>query len=254
MFDVVYDFNSWQLHLQRALASASSATRGFGSLCEVFLKKDYRFAVFGGFVRDLHLQGPGVVPRDIDIVVEGPTTSELSALLADMDAPTSLNLYGGLRTTLAGTRFDIWPVEVTWAFREGLVSQSLENLPRTTFHNLDALAAVSSGSGFNLVEHGYLEAVHNRILRINLREHPRPITVVAKTFSLVQRYGFALDADLIAYMADRLLVDDASSVLSEVTRHYGYQTVHPGTLARWIDEVREAGNHHAPQLALSQLG
>ena len=78
-------------------------------------------------------------PRDIDIVVG---TSSVDAIYERFAGCVHRKTrFGGLQIHQAERQFDLWPLCQTWAFVEDSIPMpSFEDLPETTFFNLEAIA------------------------------------------------------------------------------------------------------------------
>lgn len=162
----------------------------------------WRFAVFGGYVRDLHLFGGQVPSRDIDIVVDGPSTDKLRSWLSAIGFKTIINSYGGLKTRSKAMAIDIWPIEVTWAMRKGYAKPSLAALPECTFLNLDSIAAEFSRTSFVIHERSYFAGIERKLLDINFEKTPSIVYVVAKTLLLAARLDFDISNRLSRYICE----------------------------------------------------
>lgn len=162
----------------------------------------WKFAVFGGYVRDLHLFEGLVKSRDIDIVVDGPSTDELRSWLSVLGFKTVINSYGGIKTRSESMAIDIWPIEITWAMREGYVKPSLANLPACTFLNLDSIAAEFRRTSFVIHERCYLSGIERRLLDINQVNTPNVVYVVGKTLLLAARLDFSISNRLSHYICE----------------------------------------------------
>ena len=77
-------------------------------------------------------------PRLEVLVIDCKSNDELARLLSDL--PTKVNRFGGVRV-LTTIPIDIWALRETWAFKSGFCPVSAENLPRTTFFNVEAVVA-----------------------------------------------------------------------------------------------------------------
>ncbi len=209
-----------------ALGNGSTDNLGLRRLVEVIREHRWEVAIFGGFLRDLDLSGPKAIPRDVDLVVSGPKMEELVGALESSGYGVTVNTYGGLKVSGTVAPFDIWPVEVTWAFRQGFFSASLENLANTTFLNVDGIVAILTAQAVRIVQCGYSQGMDCALLRLNLEAHPRPAAAIAKTFALAAKLGFSLDEGLAKYIFCHDYIQP-EEIMLEHLRHY------PRPLYRW---------------------
>src|SRR5947209_776588 len=102
-------------------------------------KNDWHPYLFGGLLRDILVFGIRNYPRDVDIVLANGSIREIERKFQhEIRRKTR---FGGVQLELRRWHFDVWPLEMTWAF---LNNKSLEptpaNLPKTTFLNVEAIA------------------------------------------------------------------------------------------------------------------
>ena len=206
-----------------------------------------RAVFFGGVLRSLlisrlHHHKPGR-PRDIDIVVQGQSLDSLREHFAGFISRETR--FGGLQLRRSQWQFDVWPLERTWAFiSDELNAPTFSNLPRTTFFNLESIAAeiwpqpgqprmIYSG------DDQFFDGIMNEVLELNREENPYPGLGVVRALVLAARLDFRLGPRLAKYVAQngtRMTVDD----LEEIQRdHYGIVGQEGRTLREWIAFVED---------------
>lgn len=169
-------------------------------------------AVFGGMLRDLLLYGEEGFKSDIDLVV-AVDGKMLTATLAKF-SPTQ-TAFGGLRVEYKHSKIDIWSLQDTWAFRNGLVQgQDFNDLVKTTFFNWDAIVYVL-GEGKLLLGRNYLESIEKRVLDINLEPNPNPVGMLKRTFSRVAKDHATLAPRLAEYAARVLRENNEDNFVQE---------------------------------------
>jgi hypothetical protein len=150
---------------------------------------------------------------------------------------TGRTRFGGLILNLGGWRVDVWPLHETWGFRAGLVSNAtLENLPRTTFLNIDSLAVdlwAPPRKVRRIYDNGFFEGAIERVVEINLEENPRPAASVAQALAIASQLRFAIGPKLVRFVArhEKELNWEAAATCD--VRH-----ANDLTIARWLNEIR----------------
>ncbi|MFC1989729.1 hypothetical protein ACFLVW_04130 [Chloroflexota bacterium] len=93
--------------------------------------------VFGGWCRDkihIHKHGAVIASSDIDLIIDGVIpVSVLNEAIR--------NHFGGFRLNLESTSqfVDFWPLNQTYAFREGFFAPSINNLLRSTVFDINSI-------------------------------------------------------------------------------------------------------------------
>ena len=179
--------------------------------------------IFGGVLRDLLIFGASEVPRDVDIVVEGVTASDLERVFRDLIFET--NRFGGLRLRTKGWLIDIWCLQDTWAIRNKMVeSVGLRDLVRTTFLNVEAVAAdigAVRGRPRRILSSGFFEAIEKQVLDINLESNPHPALCVIRTITTAIRLDFFLSPRLAKYIVEQTRKASVRRIMEAQESHYG---------------------------------
>jgi hypothetical protein len=198
--------------------------------------------MFGGIPRGVFDDGKNYRPRDLDLVFDDEHFPYFES--AFEHCLEKRNSYGGLRLRINDMAVDAWPLSATWAFREGLVKNpSFENLPLTTFLNIDGLileAVTKPGKKRRVYEAGFFGAWRHKILDINLRENPHPGTCLARTLSISKRYGFRISHRLSMYLWDLLATRPLVEFEAAQVHHYGQIEFQSGEL---VDIRRQLEGH-----------
>jgi hypothetical protein len=177
--------------------------------------------VFGGVIRDLVLFGINAIPKDVDVVIVNRTLRELHVdLSAHIVRETR---FGGLQLNFNGTRFDVWPLYRTWAFQNSNLPVTAENLTKTTFLNIEAVAGVPSSDGVSLriSENGFIEAVNSRTLDINFGNNPFPDLAATRAIITAKRLNYGMSRRLLEYIT-RVIRGGGLEALTRAQKiHYG---------------------------------
>ena len=201
--------------------------------------------LFGGTLRSLLLSrlqtGKFGRPRDIDIVISGMSLDQLREHF--QKHITRETRFGGFHMKRSHWQFDIWPLEYTMAFREKKIkSPRFEELPDTTFFNLEAIAidawtpkghSRSIYSGNNQFFNGLID----RTLEINYEDNQFPALCVVRALILASDTGFAIGPKLVKYLATMgTSVTDAELETAQL-KHYNRMRYDIGTLREWIKYI-----------------
>jgi len=107
------------------------------------VEKTHDIILFGGVVRD-YIVGMSLDPRDFDMVLypRGLQSDNILTLLRYVfpEDNISKNQFGGYKVQDSHMKADIWLLCDTWAFKEGLLEATLNNLTKSVFLNIDAYA------------------------------------------------------------------------------------------------------------------
>ncbi len=206
--------------------------------------------VFGGTLRDLMAVSATAAPRDLDLVVSGASSAALQE--AFPQEAVRVNRFGGLHLRVHNLPIDIWPLEATWAFREGHVpGGDFADLPRTTFLNVEAVAAeleAIPGRRRRVYGHTFFRALQERQVEINLENNPYPSLCVVRSLMTARRLGFSLGprlARFIAHHGARLPMEELEAVQLS---HYGRIQLDRDRLHRLLGGVRkEVGSMNKPR-------
>ena len=214
---------------RRRLLDTLNTMKGFAA--PVFL--------FGGVVRDLMIHGATMSPRDVDLVVSTVDLRDVTAAFSE--SFTRRNRFGGLHLTIEGWHFDVWPLAQTWAFRENIFSDaSFENLPKTTFLNIEAIAVRLDTEERRYREvhsHGFFEALSTRTLEINSEANPYPSLCVLRSLIMAETLRFSVGPKLANYICEHANVDEVDELMRVQWEHYKRQPYDSDTLKSWLAAV-----------------
>jgi hypothetical protein len=207
--DFLGNHSAWKRPLRRALKRIE--------------RNSWPAVIFGGALRDLIAFGKSRVPRDVDIVVHGVTTSDLEVVFRDLICER--NRFGGLRLQTKGWQVDIWGLQDTWAFRNyHFESSGFDSLVRTTFLNVEAIAAeiqTTRGRKRKIFSAGFFEAIENQVLDINFEINPHPALCIVRSILMAIRLDFVLSRRLAEYLAEQMHSTTIAELMEVQEAHYG---------------------------------
>jgi hypothetical protein len=221
----------------------SSRRRALLSTVERIREHGWRGALFGGTLRDLMLYGVSRPPRDVDIVVDGPTADELARAFADLGSRRTR--FGGLHLQFEGWTFDVWPLSETWAFRhldQPASERDFASLPKTTFLNLEAVAvelAPSRAKMRRVYTNGFFEALANRRLEINFEDNPFPALCVVRTLTTAAGLQFSMGPRLSRYLVHYGRLFSGEELAQIQMNHYGWCRFTASQFEIWLNTIKK---------------
>ena len=218
----------------------------------------------GGTLRDLIVE-PGnrpFEPRDVDIIVRGPTREELQDALEESLVLERLTRFGGLhmsRSLSSGSRvlFDVWTLADHWGFQSQQIAPQIENFPGTTFLNIDSCAVElqePAGRERALYEKGFYAGMADGALELNYAPNPYPYVCAVRTLLLAAELNFTIGRPLAKFILDHTAAGGVEALIEAQLSHYG--AVHGDTaqLEIWLHEVRHQFDGGEDHIALRARG
>jgi hypothetical protein len=204
-------------------------------------RKAWRPYLFGGLLRDIFIFGARKYPRDIDVVlVDGNTKAFERTLEPHIIRRTR---FGGLQLELEQWHFDVWPIKMTWAFRQNKNLCAIPvNLPRTTFLNVEAVVAEIGENGriHDIIESGFFQAIYSKLLDINFEENPYPALAAARALATAAKLRFAMTARLAGYIVDVEKEFGTHALVAAQDSHYGSVRFRPDDIQCLICYLRRS--------------
>lgn len=134
--------------------------------------------------------------RDIDIVVDAEDKKSCKEMLGTYNPRK--NSFGGYKIDCKGLIVDIWFLDETWAYREGIVEcpreQYGERLTDTVFLNIDGIAYDWNKEIWK--EEKYDEAMRSEEIDIVLGQNPQIKLNIIRAMVLRRRYNFSFSERL----------------------------------------------------------
>jgi hypothetical protein len=177
--------------------------------------------LFGGVVRDLFVLGSRRYPRDIDVVLSNAGTDEVIGEFSGEDYRQ--NRFGGLHLNVARWSFDVWPLSKTWAFTtDASLSPSAENLPKTTFLDVEAIAVTLDGPNKigQIYSNGFFRSVMERSIDINYARNPYPSLAAIRSIMTAYKLHFQISRRLAEYITLTISEAGIRSLVDAQEQHY----------------------------------
>ncbi len=184
---------------------------------------------FGGTLRSILLgrllKGRIGRPRDIDIVVGGPSVGELEKQFESHVVRKTR--FGGLHLRRAQWEFDIWPVSETYAFRNNHSEHAeFRELPFTTFFNLEAIAVdVWAAPGYHrnlyTANDSFFTGILRQEIEINKEDNPYPELCFIRSLVLAASLRWKIGPRLLQYLAKIGPQISKRDLESVQMKHYG---------------------------------
>lgn len=202
------------------------------------LLEEGNLLLFGGSVRNYYENQFKTLPRDFDIVVCS-NNDELDRYFYNV--PYSRNRYGGYKIDVYPVGFDIWSLNSTWAFKNGVVKNpNIENLTKTVFLNYDSIVYdLSTGEIF---DEDYQKAKENKKLDIILEKNPFPELNILRSLVFKTRYNMEFSENLYDYMRTwkaNFRNNEEIRILNDVQlKHYGSEYLTKKQMYKELQDIR----------------
>lgn len=172
-----------------------------------------RLAIVGGMLRDVALFGNAGFRSDLDLVIDPYDLAAFDRRMANVGA--RVNRFGGYSLPSHKWQVDVWPLERTWAHREGYVRvRTIWDLRDATFFRCDAIVYDFASDRIGTAP-GYFDELKNKLLDINLRPNPNPKGNAVRAFRYALLKGFQWKLGVAQFVAETIdeigwkaLVDD----------------------------------------------
>ena len=171
------------------------------SILEEIRNNEYPAFLCGGAVRDLLLTN-NRSPRDLDIIVGYISREKLVTFFSNnIKGATGL---GGLKLQARDWSIDMWPLQDTWAFKEGRVAgNGFSDYPKITFLDIDAIAIqlfCKKRQKRAVYSNGFFEAIATKTIEINFEENPAPAKCIVRALQIAYKFKFAIGPKLAHYI------------------------------------------------------
>lgn len=168
------------------------------------LKQAGNLYLIGGVLREYRDKGAIQDLRDIDIIIDISRRSIWEGILETYRPKR--NNFGGYKLVCSALIVDIWPLEETWAYREGYVvcrpEEYVQSLPETVFLSLDAI--VYDFNGDIWYDEKYLDAMNRRVIDVVLEKNPRILLNILRAMVLKKRYGMRFSDGLRKILREQM--------------------------------------------------
>ena len=205
--------------------------------------------ICGGAVRDMLLCNNSI-PRDLDIILGYVSREQLEALFPNhIKGETSL---GGLKLQVKDWSVDIWPIQDTWAFKEGKVSgKGFSDYPKITFLNIDAIAVQlfsKRRQKREIFSEGFFEAIAEKTIELNFEENPKPAECIVRALRLANKFKFVIGPRLARYMVSFINQTEIEELVEIYQHRYTCSDVTVGKLYNCFQciEAQIQASHNRP--------
>lgn len=215
---------------------------------EEIRKQEWCAVFFGGTLRSLLLSRinsnePGR-PRDIDIVMVGASLQEMRNSFEPYISRQTR--FGGLQLKRVNWQFDVWPLEETYAFKErGIQSPDLEDLPSTTFFNVEAVAVEvwpKRGHARKIFsgDDQFFRGVIDRTIEINREANPFPELCVVRALVMAANLKWKVGSRLLSYLENHGHAMSPADFEAIQEKHYGKVQWPASLFKKAMEEVHSA--------------
>ncbi len=209
---------------------------------------------FGGTLRSLLISrlinGNLGRPRDIDVVVAQTTIETLRDRFHEIVSRETR--FGGLQLRRERWHFDVWPLSRTLAFIEdGVDAPAFEDLPATTFFNLEAVAvevwpSLGKPRIIYSADDQFFTGILTRTLEINRESNPFPSLCITRALVMASAINLRIGRKLALYLVDQS-AHVTNNELEEVQlKHYGRIRLYPETMRKWVDHIKREVEKREP--------
>jgi len=214
--------------------------------------RDWPAVFFGGTLRSLLLSRlsenkPGR-PRDIDIVLSGTSIDEMRSTFEPYISRQTR--FGGLQLKRVNWLFDVWPLKDTFALKQqGVESPTFEDLPATTFFNVEAIAVEvwpKRGHPRKVFssDDQFFRGVITRTIEINREENPFPELCVVRALVMAAKLRWKVGPRLLSYLGKHGELMSPATFEAIQLNHYGIVQWSGVLFEKAMDEVRSALRHN----------
>lgn len=153
--------------------------------------------LIGGVLREFKDNGDILELRDLDLVIDIKNQGDWENTLSEF--PSDRNCFDGYKWHFEDLVIDAWPIDETWAYRNGVVVCKPENwvecLGDTVFLSIDAIV-------YDLKEDvwydkKYQETMKSGMLDIVLEDNPQVLLNLVRAMILRRRYALRYSAKLL---------------------------------------------------------
>jgi hypothetical protein len=128
---------------------------------------------------------------------------------------------------------------------------TFENLPKTTFFNIEGIAAQLNTAPRQkraVYSFGFADAISSKILDINFEPNPFPQLCIVRGLLTAVRHRLLLSSRLARYMAHHANRTEIAEIVQMQFRHYGVVRLRSEDIELWLDHIEHSlrGNSDTP--------
>jgi hypothetical protein len=174
----------------------------------------------GGAVRDFAYQKS---PRDLDIIINS-TISNFDKAFENYSYQK--NRFGGYKVFLNDIELDVWSIQNNWAFRERILKPHVDNIPKGTFYNFDAISINLNTA--EVYADNFIESIIDNRLDITLEDdyislNPTPEVNIMRALVIKKYWGLSFSNKVVKYINDWVTKVDLpyELLIQAEIKHYG---------------------------------
>lgn len=173
---------------------------------------------FGGALRDLRMDGNDASPRDLDIVIKtfGNRGYVESIILEQHHIK---NRFDGYKVLINDLELDVWFLEDTWAFRQGMLKPTEKNLINSVYLSMDGIAYNYNKD--TLHDKWFNKTLNTKTIDTVLRQEPLDELNIVRALIFKQKYGYGLSEKL-----EELIISKYKKDKHYMNHLYNYQIDH----------------------------
>lgn len=201
-----------------------------------FVQQSGDVLFFGGVLRSI-LNKKSII-RDFDIIVDSKDKNTILDAINLFSLSYVKNKFGGYKIDFGNIKMDIWYLEETWAFKNGLVECSTKNLTKSVFLNIDGI--VFNYTKNELFDDEYQKACKLKMIDVVLMQNPDIHLNLLRALIIRNDYEFQFSKKIEMIYLD-LFRNEKSLFIENIknrqeTRYKG-QKIHEDFLIEFIDNL-----------------
>jgi len=174
-------------------------------------------------------------PRDVDIVLSGIRLNEIK-LQFDNYVKRETR-FGGVQLVRKNWQLDLWPLDQTFALLGTTNEPHFEDLPGTTFLNVEAIAIdvwPQSGRGRAIYsgDDQFFKGIISQTIELNNEDNPFPQLCVARALVMASDLQWKVGPRLLKYVRTHVASLSESDFEDVQQKHYGSIRLPGAVLAR----------------------
>lgn len=193
--------------------------------------------LFGGAVRNYLDNDFGNV-RDLDFVIEFKNVEDTIEKYIGKNIKYKKNQFNGYKFSLKGICIDMWELKDTWAFKEGKIQPSVQNLLDSVFLNIDSVVySMNEQDYVNECNCKYKEIIQNQVLDVVMEDNPCVELNLLRALVLREKYRLIFSDELKRIFHH---YEEKSGFFNELiqlqNKHYGKQVLSIKSIEKMLDE------------------
>jgi len=177
-------------------------------------------------------------PRDVDIVLSG---IRLDDIRLQFDKYFSRETrFGGIQLLRNNWQLDLWPLDRTFAFHGTNTEPQFDDLPGTTFLNIEAIAIdvwphIGKGRVIYSGDDQFFKGILSHTIEVNNEDNPFPPLCVARSLVIASHLQWKIGPRLLKYIRNHGATLSDQEFEDVQRKHYGSIQL-PGAILTRIKE------------------